>query len=72
MIKFKIIIFTVTIFLFGCKTTNQTKLDELTSLKIEIINLNKQIDVMKDELQFKESEISYWGHKHDSMLIKNK
>ena len=79
MIKFKIIIFTITIFLFSCKTTNQTKIDEFTllkktidSLKMEITELNEQIDIMKDELQFKESEISYWGHKYDSLNLQNK
>ena len=25
-----------------------------------------QIQNMRDQLQFKESEISYWGHKYDS------
>ena len=75
MKKIKIFIFTTVLFFFGCKTTNQTKMDEVTmlkktidSLKLEIVDLNEQIDFMKDELQFRESEISYWGHKYDSVV----
>lgn len=82
MKKIKIFIFTTVLFFFGCKTTNQTKMDEVTllkkqvdSLKSELLEVREQLDFAKDELQFKESEISYWGHKYDScmrVLEKNK
>lgn len=81
MKKIKIFIGVLLISLTSCKTTDKVKIDEVVmlkktidSLKLEIVDLNEQIDFMKDELQFRESEISYWGHKYDSVseVIKTK
>ena len=76
MKRTKIFIFTLGLFLFGCKSTNQPKMDEITilkkridSLKLENMELKEQLDFAKDELQYKESEISYWGHKYDSCMM---
>ena len=35
-------------------------------LNKRIDDLNKHIDFLMDELELKESEISYWGRKYDS------
>jgi len=49
---------------------------EIDSLKYEVLSkdslifeLESQIDVLEEGIQFRESEISYWGCKYDS--IKN-
>ena len=42
-------------------------LREVLKVQREIIEDQEiQIHNMRDEIQFKESEISYWGHKYDS------
>lgn len=73
----KKIIFTFTLFFYGCGSVKTTKTDELSllkkendSLKLEVVELKEEVKFLKDELQFKESEISYWGHKYDSLLNK--
>ena len=75
MKRIKIFIFATILFFYGCKSTDKTKMDEVLTLRVKVDSLNKeiyelyeQIDVMRDELQFKESEISYWGHKYDSIV----
>jgi len=46
--------------------------DLIDSLNEIIVDQKEQIHYLRDELQFKESEISYWGHKYDSIKTKNK
>jgi len=46
--------------------------DLIDSLNEIIVDQKEQIHFLRDELQFKESEISYWGHKYDSIKTKNK
>ena len=41
---------------------------EVESLKLEIVDLNSQLEWLRDDLRFKESEVSYWGHKYDSCM----
>ena len=41
--------------------------DLIDSLNEIIVDQKEQIHYLRDELQFKESEISYWGHKYDSI-----
>ena len=54
-------------------TLNTTKkdvcVDLIDSLTEIIIDQKDQIHFLRDELQYKESEISYWGHKYDSIKI---
>ncbi len=48
---------------------------KIDSLNLEISDLYDQLDAAQDELQMREGEISYWGHKYDScmtVLLKNK
>jgi hypothetical protein len=35
-----------------------------------IIDLQEQVEVLNEECQLKESEISYWGQKYDSLHMK--
>jgi hypothetical protein len=44
--------------------------DLIDSLNEIIVDQKEQIHYLRDELQFKESEISYWGHKYDSIKQK--
>jgi len=44
--------------------------DLIDSLNEIIVDQKEQIHFLRDELQFKESEISYWGHKYDSIKQK--
>ena len=46
--------------------------DLIDSLNEIIVDQKAQIHFLRDELQFKESEISYWGHKYDSIKQKHK
>jgi len=46
--------------------------DLIDSLNEIIVDQKEQIHYLRDELQFKESEISYWGHKYDSIKQKHK
>ena len=46
--------------------------DLIDSLNEIIVDQKEQIHYLRDELQFKESEISYWGHKYDSIKQKSK
>jgi len=41
--------------------------NQIDSLKMEIVELKDQNDNMKDLLRVKEGEVSYWGHKYDSL-----
>jgi len=73
----KVVLLSLVLFV-GCKCTQPTqneitlqkKYDSLRGvLQIQRELLEEQeieIHNMRDELQFKESEISYWGHKYDS------
>jgi site-specific DNA-adenine methylase len=44
--------------------------DLIDSLNEIIVDQKEQIHFLRDELQFRESEISYWGHKYDSIKQK--
>jgi len=73
----KIVLLSLVLFV-GCKCTQPTQneitlqkkydsLREVLKLERELLQDQEvQIQIMRDELQFKESEISYWGHKYDS------
>ena len=43
--------------------------DLIDSLTEIIVDQKDQIHFLRDELQYKESEISYWGHKYDSIKV---
>lgn len=48
------------------KPVNVTTVDKTdTTLVNQVKNLKEQNEVLLDELQFKESEISHWGRKYD-------
>lgn len=63
----------------SCITTTKPELNkvdsiamykmEVESLKLEIVDLNSQLEWIRDDLRFKESEVSYWGHKYDSCMV---
>ena len=42
---------------------------QVDSLKSEITDLEYQLDILSDELQMREGEISYWGQKYDSCMV---
>jgi len=46
----------------------QTK-HEVDSLKKVIASLEDEIDFWKDEVQWREAEVSYWGRKYDSIKM---
>ena len=52
------------------EVTLQNKYDSLSKVLKEeryfIAEQEVQIQILKDEIQFRESEVSYWGHKYDS------
>jgi len=50
-------------------TKKDVCVDLIDSLTEIIIDQKDQIHFLRDELQYKESEISYWGHKYDSIKI---
>lgn len=72
----KLFLFLSLILLVGCRFIKPSKkeliknTDSLITIiknqQEQIHELELQIDIMQDELRFKESEISYWGHKYDS------
>lgn len=73
----KKVIFIIAAFAYSCGSTKTTKISELEllkkendSLKLVIIELQEEVNILRDELRFKESEVSYWGHKYDSLLNK--
>lgn len=73
----KKLLFIITIFAYSCSGTKTTKVSELDLLKKEndslkqvVIELQEEVNILKDELRFKEGEVSYWGHKYDSLLNK--
>jgi hypothetical protein len=41
---------------------------EVESLRLENEELKSQLNWLRDDLRFKESEVSYWGHKYDSCM----
>ena len=53
-------------------TKKDVCVDLIDSLKEIIVDQKDQIHFLRDELQFKESEISYWGRKYDSIKQKRK
>lgn len=70
----KKIILVLTLFVCSCSCTKITEVNkpvnlkkENDSLKLVIIELQEEINILKDELRFKEREVSYWGHKYDSL-----
>lgn len=42
---------------------------ENDSLKTQIKGLKEHIEFLSNELELRESEISYWGHKYDSCRV---
>lgn len=62
--------------LASCKIQNDSLMRRVQSLKHQIVVKDSlieeqevQLQIMQDELQFRESEISYWGHKYDSCIM---
>jgi len=59
---------------FLSKNSEQVKIVTITKTDTTLANKIKQLEeennILLDELQFKESEISYWGRKYDE--LKNK
>jgi len=59
---------------FLSKNSEQVKIVTITKTDTTLVNKIKQLEeennILLDELQFKESEISYWGRKYDE--LKNK
>jgi peptidoglycan hydrolase CwlO-like protein len=58
----------------GVNSPKEIKTDSLTNViyqKDSIIeDLEYQVEIMSDEIQVRESEISYWGCKYDSLRRK--
>lgn len=52
------------------KDKNVTVITSDSTLVTRIKELEEENEILLDELQFKESEISYWGRKYDD--LKNK
>ena len=46
--------------------------DLIDSLNEIIIDQKEQILLLKNEIQFKESEVIYWSYRYDSIKQKNK
>lgn len=70
----KKIILVLTLFVCSCSCTKIIEVSEPVnlkkendSLKLVIIELQEEINILKDELRFKEREVGYWGHKYDSL-----
>ena len=53
-------------------TKKDACVDLIDSLNNIIVDQKDQIDFLREELQFRESEISYWGQKYDSIKQKHK
>jgi len=52
------------------KINSVDSLENVIDQKDSIIeDLEYQVDIMSDEIQVRESEISYWGCKYDSTMI---
>ena len=52
------------------KISSVDSLENVIDQKDSIIeDLEYQVDIMSDEIQVRESEISYWGRKYDSTMI---
>ena len=56
----------------SCTTEKDRLKEENKKLKEEVKQLYEYIDVQQEALQLRESEISYWGHKYDSVVYKVK
>lgn len=52
--------------LYEQKISNLNK--TIDSLNQEIVTNEETINILRDEIQFREGEISYWGHKLDSCM----
>lgn len=74
----KIILLSLPLLLIGCNSKKEIANEELIldlrkkidSLKTEIANRDEEIDLLEEGIQLREGEISYWGHKYDSLKIK--
>ena len=52
------------------KISSVDSLENVINQKDSIIeDLEYQVEIMSDEIQMRESEISYWGRKYDSTMI---
>jgi hypothetical protein len=52
------------------KISSVDSLENVINQKDSIIeDLEYQVEIMSDEIQVRESEISYWGRKYDSTMI---
>ena len=52
--------------LYEQKISNLNK--AIDSLNNEIVTSEETINILREEIQFREGEISYWGHKLDSCM----
>lgn len=70
----KLILFCSVLFLSSCCNTAmyEQKISDLSkkidSLNIEIVTSEETIDILREEIQMREGEISYWGNKLDSCM----
>ena len=46
---------------------NDSLRKELSSKDSLILELGTEIDILEEDIQFREGEISYWGQKYDSL-----
>lgn len=68
----------LTTILIGCNSKKEIANEELVldlkkkidSLKNEILDRDEQIELLEEGIQLREGEISYWGHKYDSLKIR--
>ncbi len=49
---------------------NDSLKSELMSKDSTIFDLQDQVSILQDDIQLRESEISYWGQKYDSLRTK--
>lgn len=73
----KIALVLLAISIIGCGSKREISKDEeilslrkkVDSLKFEISDLDQQIEILQEAISVREGEISYWGHKYDSLKI---
>ena len=74
----RITLLALSISLIGCISNKDISKDEeitnlkkkIDSLRTEIVDRDEQIDLLEEGIQLREGEISYLGHKYDSLKIK--
>ena len=56
--------------LLGCTSCTEVdnSAEEVKGLKIQVQEQYEYIKGLQNEIQYREGEISYWGHKYDSVV----